>query len=121
MLQLKESRNYADKRNYAKSCATVVENLVIVKNRKKDKKSPYYDSNLYTVIDRKGNAIVAWRGFHTITTNTSFFKKVNFDLYPDFEDLDDISLNNPEPHTTLRWENKQDPNDYDMNWCINKK
>lgn len=101
ILQLRKSRKYADKRNYAKSCIIVVGDLVVVKNSKKDKKSPYYDPNSYTVMDRRGNMIVAWRGFHTFTRNTSFFKKVNFDLYPDFEDLDDISLNNPEPHTTL--------------------
>ena len=45
--------------------------------KKKNKLSPPFDPKPFTDESRKGTMVTAKRGFHTITRNVSFFKKIS--------------------------------------------
>ena len=67
---------YADKKNNVKYSDLRVGDKALVKVDRKSKSDPYYDPNAYTVVEKKGNMIVAKNGLKTVTRNTSFFKKI---------------------------------------------
>src|SRR5664279_966221 len=68
---------YADMRNNAKPSDLLIGDTVLVKQRKKDKLSSYFDPTPYRIIDKKGSMVTAARGDHSITRNSSFYKRIN--------------------------------------------
>jgi hypothetical protein len=55
-----------------------IEDNAIVKQKKTSKLTPPYDPNTYKITDVKGTMITDSREGHTITRNTSHFKRVNY-------------------------------------------
>ena len=68
---------YADAKGHAKSQKLQPGDSVLVRAPKVNKFSSYYDPVPYKVTDVKGSMITAARPGHTITRNTSFFKKIS--------------------------------------------
>jgi hypothetical protein len=73
---MKAAKFYADRRRNAKDCDLMIGDTVLVRQRKRNKLSSYYDPNPYVVTDAKGTMITAVRGKHKIVRNSSFFKRV---------------------------------------------
>ena len=70
-------KEYADQRQHSKDNDLKVGDTVIVRKKKKNKLSPPFDPKPFTDESRKGTMVTAKRGFHTITRNVSFFKKIS--------------------------------------------
>ena len=51
-----------------------------MKNKRMRKSDPYYNPVPYTVTNKKGNMITAEKKGHTITRNSSYFKKSEQEL-----------------------------------------
>ena len=68
---------YADAKGHAKLQTLQAGDSVLVRAPKVNKFSSYYDPVPYKVTDVKGSMITAARPGHTITSNTSFFKKIS--------------------------------------------
>ena len=69
-------KQYADTQRHTTTSKIREGDLVLVQNQKRNKLTPYYDPNPYTVISKKGSLVTAQRSGHQITRNVSFFKKV---------------------------------------------
>jgi len=71
-------KRYADQRNHAKTSQLQVGDTVLVKQEKQNKLSSYYDPLPYKIKEIRGSLIKATRrnGQHSITRNSSFFKKL---------------------------------------------
>lgn len=71
----KSKRNeYADKRRHARIPQLTVGDCVLVRQKKKNKLTPHFDPNPYTITDVKGTMITVSRDDHCITRNSSHFK-----------------------------------------------
>ncbi len=68
-------KKYADSKRYVKESDIKFGDDVLVKSDKHG--TYYYDENPLTVIERRGNMIIAERGNQKITRNVSQFKKYN--------------------------------------------
>ena len=73
-----KQKKAADKKNYVKGSDIRPGDKVLVKLPKRSKMLPVYDPIAYTVVSRRGTAVTARREKprHSITRNTSFFKKI---------------------------------------------
>ena len=71
-----KGREYADKKRQAKSSNIQVGDVVILKQKRRNKFTTKFESTPYTVIECKGTKIVAENKKHRVTRNASFFKKV---------------------------------------------
>ena len=100
-LKKSKTKYYADKRNNAKRCNIKVGDKVIVRKRRKNKSSPYYDPKPYVVTKKKGNMIVAGREDHTITRNCSFFKKIMQNPYDEYSDYEEIKTESKEAEMNI--------------------
>ena len=80
------ARDYANKRRHAKSSDLKVGEKIILKQRKRNKFTTKFELEPYTIIERKGTKVVAKNGRHTVTRNTSFFKKIKGDMREPDED-----------------------------------
>ena len=79
---------YADKKKNIKYSDIEIGDTVLLKIKRNRKSDPYYDPKPYTIIQRKGNMLVAERGHQTVARNTLYFKKI-----PNTTELnDDINL-----------------------------
>ena len=65
------------KKEKMKEYADHTGDTVLVRRTKKTKLSPPFDPKPFIVESRKGTMVTAKRGFHTITRNVSFFKKIS--------------------------------------------
>ena len=77
--QKSKMKFYADRKSTIQDCSIAVNDSVLLKQKRLRKCMPYYESEPYKVIERKGNMISAKRGGRTVTRNSSFFKKVNLE------------------------------------------
>lgn len=71
-----KGREYADKRRHAQPSQLRVGDVVILKQKKKNKFTTRFESIPYTVIERKGTKIVAENQRHRVVRNASFFKRI---------------------------------------------
>ena len=71
------AKTYADARSHAKPIPLQVGDNVLVKQRRVNKLSPYFNPKPYTVVSRKGSMVTVCQNGHRLTRNASFFKKVN--------------------------------------------
>ena len=90
----------ADSKSYVKQSTLKEGDVVLVKPAiRRRKTDPAYGEQPYRVIQIKGSMVTAERGNHKVTRNTSFFKRVNNDVYFDAEDSwdddDDVGENPP--------------------------
>ena len=70
-------KEYADMRNHAKPCEIQIGDTVLVKNdTKQDKLSTPFKLHPHKITARKGSMLTASNGEHTITRNSSRFKKI---------------------------------------------
>ena len=111
-----KKKYYADAKPYVKRCLIKEGDWVIVKKRRRTKSSPHYDPVPYKVCARKGNMITAERPNHTITRNSSFFKKVHHNDHSrhssNIDDLDmDAFQNVDENRDTQNVDNEVDDTD----------
>ena len=74
------TKEYADKRSHAKSTDLNIGDKVVIKQPKKDKMSSPFNPEPLEIKDRKGNMITAQNEEHTVTRNSSFFKKLPSDV-----------------------------------------
>ena len=100
-LKKSKTKYYADKQNNAKRCNIKVGDKVIVRKRRKNKSSPYYDPKPYVVTKKKGDMIVAGREDHTITRNCSFFKKIKQNPYDEYSDYEEIKTESKEAEMNI--------------------
>ena len=90
----------ADSKSYVKQSTLKEGDVVLVKPAiRRRKTDPAYCEQPYRVIQIKGSMVTAERGNHKVTRNSSFFKRVNNDVYFDVEDSwdddDDVGENPP--------------------------
>ena len=90
----------ADSKSYVKQSTLKEGDVVLVKPAiRRRKTDPAYGEQPYRVIQIKGSMVTAERGNHKVTRNSSFFKRVNNDVYLDAEDSwdddDDVGENPP--------------------------
>ena len=100
-------KRYADARRHTKSSNLKVGDTVLVRQDKKNKLSTPYNLQPYVISDVQGTRIMANRNGHTITRNSSFFKKVPSDIGDSIQidsDSDDDDFINPvpNPNTNVR-------------------
>ena len=71
-------KQYADASRNAKPSDFSPDDVVLLRNRRKNKLTPTYDPRPYTIVGRKGSVISTKRGEkeREITRNSSFFKPV---------------------------------------------
>ena len=69
-------KTYADQRLHDKPSTLKEGDTVLVKQAKRNKKTPQFDPNPYHIIQKKGSMIIASRTGHTITRNASHFKGI---------------------------------------------
>jgi hypothetical protein len=70
------AKAYADRRRRTQPSSLTVGDTVLVRQRKRNKLTPYYDPTPYTVITVEGAMITVRRPGHQMVRNSSFFKKV---------------------------------------------
>ena len=74
-------KEYADMRNHAKPCEIQIGDTMLVKNdTKQDKLSTPFKLHPHKITARKGSMLTASNGEHTITRNSSRFKKIPSDI-----------------------------------------
>ena len=84
-------KNYADQRRHTRDSGIGTGDHVLVKQRKRNKLTPLYDPHPYTVVEKRDSLIVARRGNHFVTRNSSFFKPVLIDVpSEEEEEVDEI-------------------------------
>ena len=68
----------ADRKKYVRVSDILPGDKVLLKVPSKSKMMPVYDQIPYTVVSKRGKAVTAQRDHpaHTVTRNTSFFKKL---------------------------------------------
>ena len=81
------AKKYADAKRSVKPCILSVHDKVLVKRRRVCKGTPHYDPEPFTIVNRKGNMIVARRGDKEVVCNSSYFKK--------WTDPDSFSVSTP--------------------------
>ena len=69
-------KNYVDQTRHTRDSEIRTGDHVLANQRKRNKLTPLYDSHPYTVVKKRGSLIVAIRGNHFVTRNSSFFKPV---------------------------------------------
>ena len=84
----RNKENY-DKRHHAKDSNIKEGDIVICLQKKRNKLTPKFSPERFTVISRKGTRLVAKNKYHIITRNISHFKKVN--RYETTEEEDDYA------------------------------
>ena len=84
----RNKENY-DKRHHAKESNIKEGDIVICLQKKRNKLTPKFSPERFTVISRKGTRLVAKNKYHIITRNISHFKKVN--RYETTEEEDDYT------------------------------
>ena len=67
---------YADTKRRATPHDIHIGDYVLVRQQKKNKLSSFYDGRPYTITDINHSMITAKRDNHTVTRNSSFFKKL---------------------------------------------
>ena len=82
-------KTLADQKSYVKPIDIKVGDRVLCRQRKLNKRSRPYASEVLIVIQRKGSLVVARGESRTITRHVTFFKK----LYPEFEVTSDSVTN----------------------------
>lgn len=71
-----QSKAYQDRKRNARLCTLALGDTVLVRQRKRNKITPYYDPAPYTVIAVKGSMVTAERKGCQIVRNSSFFKQI---------------------------------------------
>ena len=71
-----KSKDYSDKRRNAKPSQLQVGEIVLVRQPRRNKLTPF-DPRPLEVVRRKGTLVTAKRGMYTITRNISHFKRLN--------------------------------------------
>ncbi len=84
-----KSRTYANRRRNVKSSNINIGDTVMVKETERRKLTPKFKIIPYIVIRKDGTKITAENEHHTITRNSSFFKKIPNRKYEDIDDDDD--------------------------------
>ena len=69
-------KGYADDRNNAKPATFRIGDDVLVRQRKRNKFSPYNNPHPYHIVAINGSMITAENARHKITRNSSFFKRI---------------------------------------------
>lgn len=85
------AKAYADRRRRTQPSSLAVGDTVLVRQRKRNKLTPYYDPTPYTVITVKGAMITARRPGHQMVRNSSFFKKVTLAESPSVPEKPSVS------------------------------
>ena len=67
---------YADNRRHTKPCNLQPGDQVLIKQKRLTKLTPPFSPDPYEITARKGSMLTARRGDHTITRNSSHFKKM---------------------------------------------
>ena len=74
---MESAKQYADQRRHTQQSTISVGDTVLVRQKKQNKRSSFYDPLPYKVISLKGSMITARRQGHQIVRNSSFFKKIS--------------------------------------------
>ena len=103
----------SDARRHAKPCPLIPGDIVLHKQPKHNKLTTPYNSKPYTVSRVKGSMVTATRDGHSITRNSSFFKKIEPEAQdipadPDDDDEGDTIAGAPPPRYPFR-ANRQRP------------
>ena len=69
-----KAKQYADQKSHAKEHQLSPGDSVLVRQKKLNKLTPFFNPNPYIVSEVKGSMVTAYRGKHKITRNSSFFK-----------------------------------------------
>ena len=91
-------KSYADQKHKAKESKLKEGDVVLVKTPKENKLSTPFSAKPYVITSKNGTQITAENNSHTITRNSSYFKKVDADLEivdQEFEDQEEEDSNIP--------------------------
>ena len=94
-------KNSADQKRHTRASDICAGDHVLVRQQKRNKLTPSYDPDPYTVVEKHGSMIIARRGRFVITRNSSFFKPVNINKGKEEEDDFDDYLFDSQPQTTF--------------------
>ena len=83
-------KTFADQRRHTRDSDIRTGDHVLVKQRKRNKLTPLYDPHPYTVVKKRGSLMVARRGNHFVTRNSSFFKPVQIDVTSEEEEEEEV-------------------------------
>ena len=130
-------KRYADNRRNVKESGIKVGDCVLVRQRKRDKLTPYCSDVPYTVTHRHHSCITARnKDGHSITRNASLFKPIQLDNSGETDDDDDYGTDssnnnhsnndngrNEEMYVRRSTRNKRAPVRYghSLSWTINSK
>ena len=102
----KKMKEYADKRRGTKPSLIKPGDSVLVRQHKTNKLTPPYDPHPYTVVRKSGSMVTAERGGRHITRNSSFFKPLHVDNFPeedeDDDNDDDVDFSTSQPVTNTQ-------------------
>jgi len=98
-----------DKRHHAKESDIKEGDIVICLQKKRNKLTPKFSPERFTVIARKGTRLVAKNRYHMITRNISHFKKVNrYETTEEEDDYFDGEAENTNLNVELDLQNREE-------------
>ena len=87
-------KNYADQRRHTRDSDIRTGDHALVKQQKRNKLTPLYDPHPYSVVKKRGSLMVARRGNHFVTRNSSFFKPMQTDVPSEEEEEEEVDAAN---------------------------
>ena len=81
MIQKRRMKEYADTKHKATASKLLVGDLVLLKQRKRNKLSTNFELKPYIITKRKGNMVIIERNGKSYMRNVTFVKKVPSNAY----------------------------------------
>ena len=110
-IEKSKERNKAnyDKTHHAKESDIKEGDIVICLQKKRNKLTPNFNPERFTVISCKGTRLVAKNKYHIITRNVSHFKKVNrYEATEEDDDYTDVKAKNTNSNIELELPNSEE-------------
>ena len=89
-------KDYADKKRHTAPSKMIPGDHVLARQRKIDKLTPPYNPDPYTIVEKKGSMVTAAKEGHSITRNSSNFKRV---IAPDMPKEEEFTLSDTSADT----------------------